>query len=92
MPDDNESIDFEHRLGNVEEAVTDDAKMINELRGEIAGLRENLRDVLRILGVVYGTPFVQPKMTMLPEQALGYDAAIERLRHQYFEFPKDPSS
>jgi hypothetical protein len=68
--------------------VNDDAKMINEIRAEIAGLRENLKDVLRILGVVYGAPFVRPGM-LLPEQAMGYDVALERLRH---EFPDYPSS
>ena len=90
MPDDNESIDFEHRLGNVEEAVNDDAAEIKQLKREIAGLKENLKDILRILGVVYGQPYVQPKMTMLPEQSKGYDEALARLRAQYFEFPEQP--
>src|SRR6202162_511664 len=64
MPDDNESLNFKHRLDGVEQAVNDNAKEIKQLKREIAGLRENLKDVLRILGVVYGTPYVQPKMTM----------------------------
>jgi hypothetical protein len=80
MPDDNESLNFEHRLDVVEQAVNDDAKEIKQLKREIAGLRENLKDVLRILGVVYGTPYVQPKMTMLPEHSKGYDEALARLR------------
>ena len=33
-----------------------------------------------MLGVVYGTPYVQPKMTMLPEHSKGYDEALARLR------------
>jgi hypothetical protein len=92
MPDDNESLNFEHRLDGVEQAVDDDAKEIKQLKREIAGLRENLKDVLRILGVVYGTPYVQPKMTMLPEHSKNYDEALARLRGEYFEFPDDPSS
>ena len=92
MLEDNKSIDFEHRLGNVEEAVNDDAAEIKQLKREIAGLKENLKDVLRILGVVYGQPYVQPKMGMLPEQLKGYDEALARLRAQYFEFPEKPSS
>jgi len=92
MPDDNESLNFEHRLDGVEQAVNDNAKEIKQLKREIAGLRENLKDVLRILGVVYGTPYVQPKMTMLPEHSKGYDEALARLRGEYFEFPDDPSS
>jgi hypothetical protein len=63
---------------------------IKQLKREIAGLKENLKDVLRILGVVYGQPYVQPKKSMLPEQSKGYDEALARLRAQYFEFPEQP--
>jgi hypothetical protein len=86
MPDDNEPIDFEHRFERAEQAAVEDAKEINALKAEIAGLRDNTRDVLRIVGVSYGIPFVQPGMRLLPEQAMGYDASLERLRRKYFEF------
>jgi hypothetical protein len=43
MPNDNRSTDFEDRLA--EEAVTDDAKIINQLRTEVAALRQNLKSV-----------------------------------------------
>jgi hypothetical protein len=89
-----EDVDFEnlkHQVDNHNEALLDDAREIKQLKAEIAGLRENLIDVLRILNVVYGTPFVQPGMQLLPEQRKGYDEALDRLRHQYFEFPDNPS-
>jgi hypothetical protein len=89
-----EDVDFEnlrHQVDNHDEALLDDAKEIRQLKAEIAGLRENLRDVLRILNVVYGTPFVQPGMQLLPEHRKGYDEALDRLREQYFEFPDNPS-
>ena len=69
-----------------------DAAEIKQLKREVAGLKENLKAVLRILGVVYGQPHVQPKMTMLSEQSKGYDEASARLRAQSFEFPENPSS
>jgi hypothetical protein len=43
MPNDNRSTDFEDRLA--EEAVTDDAKIIHQLRAEVAALRQNLKSV-----------------------------------------------
>jgi hypothetical protein len=89
-----EDVDFEnlkHQVDNHDEALLDDAKEIKQLKAEIAGLRENLKDVLRILGVVYDVPFVQAGMRLLPEQQKGYDDALLRLRQQYFEFPDDPS-
>ena len=43
MPNNNRSTDFEDRLA--EEAVTDDAKIINQLRAEVAALRQNLKSV-----------------------------------------------
>jgi hypothetical protein len=89
-----EDVDFEnlkHQVDNHDEALLDDAKEIKQLKAEIAGLRENLKDVLRILNVVYGTPFVQPGMPLLPEQRKGYNEALDRLRKQYFEFPDNPS-
>jgi hypothetical protein len=43
MPNDNGSTDFEDRLA--EEAVTDDAKIIHQLRAEVAALRQNLKSV-----------------------------------------------
>ena len=68
-----------------------DAAEIKQLKREVAGLKENLKDVLRILGVVYGQPYIRPKKTMLPAQSKGYDEALARLRAQYFEFPEKPS-
>jgi hypothetical protein len=65
---------------------------IKQLKREVVGLKENLKDVLRILGVVYGQPYIQPKKTMLSEQSKGYDEALARLRAQYFEFSEKPSS
>ncbi|MBV9877418.1 MAG: hypothetical protein JO025_22000 [Verrucomicrobia bacterium] len=91
MAEDKESIDLERRLGNVEEAVNDDAAEIKQLKREIAGLKENVKDVLRILGVVYGQPYVQPRMSMLPEQTKGYDEALARLRAQYVDSRERPS-
>ena len=38
MPDDNDSIDFEHRLSRAEEAALEDVKEINALKKEIANL------------------------------------------------------
>jgi hypothetical protein len=64
---------------------------ISELRKQNRELKENLRDVLRILGVTSGIPFVQPGMRLLPEQMMDYKAAVERLRQQYFEFPDEAS-
>jgi hypothetical protein len=89
-----EDVDFEnlkHQVDNHDEALLDDAKEIKQLKAEVAGMRENLKDVLRILGVVSDVPFVQPGMRLLPEQQKGYDDALLRLRQQYFEFPDDPS-
>ena len=43
MPNDNRSTDFEDRLA--EEAVTDDAKIIRQLRAEVVALRQNLKSV-----------------------------------------------
>jgi hypothetical protein len=89
-----EDVDFEnlkHQIDNHDEALLDDAKEIKQLKAELAALRENVKDVLRILNVVYGTPFVQPGMHLLPEQRKGYEEALERLRLQYFEFPDNPS-
>jgi hypothetical protein len=54
MPDDNGMIDFGYRLGNLEEAVTDEAKMakmMNELRVEIVGLRENLKSIAVVMAL-----------------------------------------
>jgi hypothetical protein len=89
-----EDVDFEnlkHQVDNHDEALLDDAREIKQLKAEIAALRENLKDVLRILNVVHGTPFVQPGMQLLPEQRKGYDEALDRLRKQYVEFPDNPS-
>jgi hypothetical protein len=44
MPDDTQSLVFEHRRRNAEEAVTD-AKMIDKLVIEVADLRQNLKSV-----------------------------------------------
>jgi hypothetical protein len=43
MPNNNRSTDFEDRLA--EEAVTDDAKIIRQLRAEVVALRQNLKSV-----------------------------------------------
>ena len=88
-----EEIDFEdlkHQVDNHDEALLDDAREIKQLKAEIAGLRENVKDVLRILNVVYGTPFVQRGTMLPPEQRKRYDEALDRLREQYFEFPDNP--
>jgi hypothetical protein len=41
---DTQSLNFEHRVRNAEEAVID-AKMIYKLRVEVAGLRQNLKSL-----------------------------------------------
>jgi len=41
-----------------------------------------VKDVLRILNVVYGTPFVQRGIMLPPEQRKRYDEALDRLREQ----------
>jgi hypothetical protein len=54
MRDDNRLIDFGYRRGNLEEAVTDEAKMakmMSELRAEIVGLRENLKSIAAIMAL-----------------------------------------
>jgi hypothetical protein len=54
MRDDNRLIDFGYRHGNLEEAVTDEAKMakmMGELRAEIVGLRENLKSIATIMAL-----------------------------------------
>jgi hypothetical protein len=81
--------------GDLDQLIEDWPRMreeISKLKKRNEELEANIRDVLRILGVTSGIPFVQPKMTMLPEQEMRYDDALERLRHQYFDFPEDPSS
>ena len=89
-----EEVDFEnlkHQVDNHDEALLDDEREIKQLKAEIAGLRENVKDVLRILNVVYDTPFVQRGILLPPEQRKRYDEALDRLREQYFEFPDNPS-
>jgi hypothetical protein len=54
MPNDNGLLDFGYRVGNLEEAVTEEAKMtkmMSELRAEIVGLRENLKSIAVIMAL-----------------------------------------